>query len=423
MTHNRKPLAIWGLIALLTPAISFASTPFAGEDFDAGATNGGYTAATGVFSPDNSGGSERGMWPSGSFFDRFGIVSRSDNLPYDFQDDSAGSFTIDAMGILRTGKLDNVVIVADTRNSQNSDPDGTVTAEWTFDISGRSNLELSIDMAMTGDFELEGDDIPDRFDFTYSIDGGASDNAFTVRADAGYYGVAMESGDFYARYYTPTNFWDEAAWLELTLAGPYNDITWHPDDNGQDGDTTANDGYIPIEGIDGVIEERALTSGNFTDIERLAYKDPLYVNGDSATGTLLTNNYETQTVPLSGTGSTLTLTFTAQANSDQEFFSFDNILLSEGEATANLGDFNGDLAVDAADYTIWRDNLGQDSSVLMGNGSGESTVGQADYVVWQENYGAAYGALTAGTSQVPEPASALIAMVAFAFRSRMRSRG
>ncbi len=45
-------------------------------------------------------------------------------------------------------------------------------------------------------------------------------------------------------------------------------------------------------------------------------------------------------------------------------------------AGAPAGDYNGDLRVDAADYTVWRDGLG-------------TTFTQADYDVWSENYGAA----------------------------------
>ena len=57
-------------------------------------------------------------------------------------------------------------------------------------------------------------------------------------------------------------------------------------------------------------------------------------------------------------------------------------------ASTNLpGDFNNDCVVDAADYTIWKENLGGDSSVLNGNGTGEATVVQADYTLWKDNFG------------------------------------
>jgi hypothetical protein len=72
------------------------------------------------------------------------------------------------------------------------------------------------------------------------------------------------------------------------------------------------------------------------------------------------------------------------------------------------GDFNGSGIVDAADYTIFRDNLGGDSSVLNGNGSGAATVVQADYDLWKANFG------NGGSSSaaVPEPATLTLFLLA-----------
>jgi hypothetical protein len=82
---------------------------------------------------------------------------------------------------------------------------------------------------------------------------------------------------------------------------------------------------------------------------------------------------------------------------------FDNIQLSVS-AGGLQGDFNADGKVDAADYTVWRDNLGGSSAALNGAGSGSPTVVQADYTVWETNYG-----LTAATA-IPEP-GALVSML------------
>lgn len=62
-----------------------------------------------------------------------------------------------------TDTLDN----ADPTNN----PGGEGTATWTFDVSDASALEVSIDMAAMGDFEATGTN-RDRFDWTYSLDGG-----------------------------------------------------------------------------------------------------------------------------------------------------------------------------------------------------------------------------------------------------------
>ena len=50
-----------------------------------------------------------------------------------------------------------------------------------------------------------------------------------------------------------------------------------------------------------------------------------------------------------------------------------------GSSIGLAGDYNNDGSVDAADYTIYQDNSGGDSSVLNGNGSGAGTVVQANY--------------------------------------------
>ncbi|TWT99534.1 FG-GAP repeat protein [Botrimarina colliarenosi] len=63
------------------------------------------------------------------------------------------------------------------------------------------------------------------------------------------------------------------------------------------------------------------------------------------------------------------------------------------------GDYSGDGVVDAADYTVWRDGLGE-------------TYQQADYDVWQTNFGSSLALET--SASVPEPdslAAALLGML------------
>lgn len=73
--------------------------------------------------------------------------------------------------------------------------------------------------------------------------------------------------------------------------------------------------------------------------------------------------------------------------------------------TSLPGDFNRDGFVDAADFTHWRDNLGEPDFVLNGNGDGLSVVDTNDYVLWLINFGntAASNALVS----VPEPEGCL----------------
>jgi hypothetical protein len=85
--------------------------------------------------------------------------------------------------------------------------------------------------------------------------------------------------------------------------------------------------------------------------------------------------------------------------------------IREITATAVPGDYNNDQVVDAADYVVWRNNLGTDFN-LNGNGdeSGGSAgvVDAADYAWWRQHFGnsnpgAASTSLPGLASAVPEP--------------------
>ncbi len=78
------------------------------------------------------------------------------------------------------------------------------------------------------------------------------------------------------------------------------------------------------------------------------------------------------------------------------------------------GDYNGDGVVDAADYTVWRDNLGSTSN-LSADGDGSGTVDGADYLVWKANYGSiGESSATTQSTAVPEPLTSVMALFAAA---------
>jgi hypothetical protein len=84
--------------------------------------------------------------------------------------------------------------------------------------------------------------------------------------------------------------------------------------------------------------------------------------------------------------------------------------------TATLpGDFNADGVVDAADYSVWRDALGQ--FVDLPNDATPGLVSPSDYADWAANYGAT---LATALSAVPEPTAALTAAVVTAFAATLR---
>jgi hypothetical protein len=96
-----------------------------------------------------------------------------------------------------------------------------------------------------------------------------------------------------------------------------------------------------------------------------------------------------------------------------------NVVLTVVDVGGLLGDFNGDDMVDAADYTVWRNNYGT-SFDLNGNGDetggSAGTVDLADYDMWKANYGMGAGAGGVITSYAsagaPEPGAAALAFIA-----------
>lgn len=92
------------------------------------------------------------------------------------------------------------------------------------------------------------------------------------------------------------------------------------------------------------------------------------------------------------------------------------VLTQRGASLA--GDFNGDGSIDAADYTVWRDNLGTGYD-LAGNGDesagSEGVVNQADYDLWRNQFATraigATGAVPQG-NPVPEPSAVVLSVVA-----------
>ena len=77
------------------------------------------------------------------------------------------------------------------------------------------------------------------------------------------------------------------------------------------------------------------------------------------------------------------------------------------------GDFNGDGVVDLADYTLWRDHLGdEDESALNYQGDGGG-VTLSDYEIWKANFGSSSASASSavGSVAVPEPSSALLMLL------------
>jgi hypothetical protein len=75
------------------------------------------------------------------------------------------------------------------------------------------------------------------------------------------------------------------------------------------------------------------------------------------------------------------------------------------------GDYNGNDIVDAADFTVWRDRLGQNTP--LDNTDPNDTDGMvtmAEYTFWKNSFGNS-GSGSLGVGNVPEPATLLLAIV------------
>jgi hypothetical protein len=80
------------------------------------------------------------------------------------------------------------------------------------------------------------------------------------------------------------------------------------------------------------------------------------------------------------------------------------------------GDYNQDGVVDAADYTMWQDTLGQFvlGSYDGADGNGNTVIDLYDYQVWKQNFGNTLPASGSGVP-VPEPPSLILAVLIVCF--------
>lgn len=76
-----------------------------------------------------------------------------------------------------------------------------------------------------------------------------------------------------------------------------------------------------------------------------------------------------------------------------------NAVTIEVAASFLPGDYNNDGLVDAADYTLWRDNVGAPAGTLVNDVDG-GVIGEAQYQTWVTNFGQS---LLGETQAVPEP--------------------
>lgn len=384
----------------------------AGDDFDGGSQNGGFAPLTRTLVPDNT--EFNGLFAvDGSRFDRFGIANATvqdnfgdESLPFGVVDQSTFGFLPDVEGIVSEFKEDNFFISVDLNNDSNAEGATDVApnaqASWTFDVSGYGNLQLSIDMAMLGSFELD-----DEYNFSYSIDGSAPKSAFAVRVrgvddgaggmvEAGDgYTIVMDDGDTFVgdpnTFFSAIKFDTMGCTLGMPNSCMVGTLPEAPTESYAPDDLDANqDGYVYYDSSIGGLTD---TPGNPAMPETGAiriYKDnkpteedperafstpeirgpnenPLAIDNDPSkqlTNKLvlrdpdnventIPDSESTYTAALIGSGSTLTLTLDAIADGGDEFFAFDNIKIEGIEGGGGLTcDLNADGQCDSADLEV-----------------------------------------------------------------------
>jgi hypothetical protein len=172
-----------------------------------------------------------------------------------------------------------------------------------------------------------------------------------------------------------------------------------------------------------------------TDYDRLAVTNAATINGGTLNVTLINgfmpNINDTFRVLTAGSG--ITGTFTPvlpllnagqwQVNYSANFL--DLKVISTAPPSLD-GDYNGDNVVDAADYAVWRKNVGQPLSGLPNHGSTtEDPIGSSQYDLWRTNFGntsPGSGSSLDGSPAVPEPASILLVLIGCVALSGKRRR-
>ena len=91
------------------------------------------------------------------------------------------------------------------------------------------------------------------------------------------------------------------------------------------------------------------------------------------------------------------------------------VLISDGI----VGDFNRNGTVDAADYTIWRDSLGQVGNTAA-DANEDNIVDLDDYNLWKNNFGVTLSGSGSSATPVPEPAGIIVVVVTCLLATTMR---
>ena len=338
-------------------------------------------------------------------------------------------------------------------NGDGTFTDGTLPAGVGTDLNGMGST--------FGDYDGDGD--LDWFitNITASPDNpgaaGGWNRLYRNNGDRSFTDVTQEAGVRDSRWAWGTSFfdYDNDGDLDLIATNGWNGTGWSDDR------TTLwrNDGGVftdvsDAEGITDTLQGRGLAHVDYDgdgDLDLVVVNNeaaPVLYRNDGPTGHYLRIDVEGTASNRDGIGAWITVTPDLDQPDEQMVWEVDggSSYLSANERTAHFGlgdsddtvdmieivwpgglvqhvfdvaadqtllvveadewwraDFNGDGAVDAADYTLWRDAMAGGAD-LRPDGSGDGAVGMADYLLWEAHFGRSGPPPVA----IPEPATALL---------------
>jgi hypothetical protein len=123
-------------------------------------------------------------------------------------------------------------------------------------------------------------------------------------------------------------------------------------------------------------------------------------------------------------GQPLSIRLLAVTPGSQVQTDFDNVRL-DFAVTSLAGDYNGNGIVDAADYTVWRDHLGQNFNLTNEKPAAATpgVVDAEDYDFWKSNFGESLGSGFGATANAAVPeATTLVLLILAAASSCLRQR-
>lgn len=136
--------------------------------------------------------------------------------------------------------------------------------------------------------------------------------------------------------------------------------------------------------------------------------------------------YSVNAIAPAGTAYVRTSLFFIQLNNQGGAVWFDNaslVKLTANAAPVLAGDYNKNGVVDAADYVLWRNSVGQTGAGLAADGNGDNVVDANDYAYWRARFGNTSGSGSLNGAAVPEASATVLMLSALVIANSVRRRG